>query len=97
MLIVGCGDLGRVLAGRARAAGGLPLRARPDGARPLAAWLQPRIGPRGLDFARARLAMKAAETVLHLRRAHPRRMKHMIPAHVWRLLEPYGVRREDGE
>jgi coenzyme F420 hydrogenase subunit beta len=81
----------------ARAAGGLPLRAMPDWARPLAAWLQPRIGPRGLEFARARLEMKAAETVLHLRRAHPRRMKHMIPAHVWRLLEPYGIRREDGE
>ena len=29
----------------------------------------PRIGPRGLEFARARVEMKAVETVLHLRRS----------------------------
>ena len=29
----------------------------------------PKVGPRGLEFARARLEMKAIETVLHLRRA----------------------------
>ena len=74
-----------------RAAGGLPLRAMPDWARPLAAWLQPRIGPRGLEFARARVEMKAIETVLHLRRAHPARLKNMVPAHVWRLVAPYGL------
>jgi coenzyme F420 hydrogenase subunit beta len=75
-----------------RAAGGLPLRAMPDWARPLAAWLQPRIGPRGLEFARARVEMKAIETVLHLRRAHPARMKNMVPDHVWRLVAPYGLK-----
>lgn len=80
-----------------RAAGGLPLRAMPDWARPIVAWLQPRIGPKGLEFARARVEMKAIETVLHLRAAHPRRMKHMIPDHVWRLVEPYGLRPEPGE
>ncbi len=32
----------------------------------------PRIGPKGLEFARARIEMKAAETVLHLARAEPR-------------------------
>jgi coenzyme F420 hydrogenase subunit beta len=38
--------------------------------------------------------MKAVETVLHLRRAHPARMKHMVPAHVWALVAPYGLRKE---
>ncbi|MEM6743088.1 MAG: Coenzyme F420 hydrogenase/dehydrogenase, beta subunit C-terminal domain [Pseudomonadota bacterium] len=81
----------------ARAAGGLPLRAMPDWVRPIVAWLQPRTGPRGLEFARARLEMKAVETILHLRSAHPRRMKAMIPDHVWRLAAPYGLRPEPGE
>jgi coenzyme F420 hydrogenase subunit beta len=57
----------------------------------------PRIGPRGLEFARARVEMKAVETILHLRRSAPRRMRHMVPDHVWRLVEPYGVKPEPGE
>jgi coenzyme F420 hydrogenase subunit beta len=69
----------------------------PDWARPIVAFLQPRIGPRGLEFARARVEMKAIETVLHLRHALPRRMKTMIPAHVWRLVAPYGLSPGDGE
>ncbi|MEM9428381.1 MAG: Coenzyme F420 hydrogenase/dehydrogenase, beta subunit C-terminal domain [Pseudomonadota bacterium] len=73
------------------AAGGLPLRRMPRWLRPIVSWAQPRFGPRGLEFARARLEMKAAETILHLRRAAPKRMKWMIPPHVWRLAEPYGV------
>jgi coenzyme F420 hydrogenase subunit beta len=73
------------------AAGGLPVRAMPDWVRPLVAWLMPRIGPRGLEFARARVEMKAAETVVHLRREHPRRVKNMVPAHVWDLVKPYGL------
>jgi len=81
----------------ARAAGGLPLRAMPNWLRPLMGWLMPRIGPRGLEFARTRVEMKAAETVLHLRRQLPRRMAHMIPAHVWALVEPYGLKPQDGE
>jgi len=85
------------IANTERAAGGLPLRSMPDWARPLAGWLMPKIGPRGLEFARARLEMKAAETVLHLRRAMPAKMKNMVPGHVWRLLEPYGIRPEPGE
>lgn len=85
------------IANTARAAGGLPLRAMPDWARPIAAFLQPRIGPRGVEFARTRLEMKAAETVLHLRRAEPARMKHMIPEHVWRLVAPYGLTPGPGE
>ena len=73
------------------AAGGLPLRRMPDWLRPVVSFLQPRIGPRGLEFARARIEMKAVETVLHLRRAFPARMKNMIPAHVWRIVAPYGL------
>lgn len=74
-----------------RAAGGLPLRRMPDWLRPVVGWLMPRIGPRGLEFARARVEMKAVETVIHLRREEPRRMKSMIPIHVWKLVEPYGL------
>lgn len=85
------------IANTERAAGGLPLRAMPDWVRPLVAWLMPKIGPRGLEFARARLEMKAAETVLHLRRHARARMKSMVPGHVWRLVEPYGLTPEDGE
>ncbi|MFN7223374.1 MAG: Coenzyme F420 hydrogenase/dehydrogenase, beta subunit C-terminal domain [Paracoccaceae bacterium] len=75
----------------ARAAGGMPLRRMPDWLRPLVSFLQPRIGPKGLEFARARVEMKAVETILHLRRAHPARMKNMIPDHVWRLASRYGL------
>ncbi len=74
-----------------RAAGGLPLRRMPNWLRPIVGWLMPKVGPRGLEFARARVEMKAAETVIHLRREQPRRMKTMIPIHVWKLVEPYGM------
>jgi coenzyme F420 hydrogenase subunit beta len=77
-----------------RAAGGLPLRGMPDWARPILGWLMPRVGPRGLEFARARVEMKAVETVLHLRRAYPKRLRNMVPDHVWDLVKPYGLNRE---
>lgn len=80
-----------------RAAGGLPVRSTPNWLRPLVAWLMPKIGPRGLEFARARLEMKAIESVLHLRRHQPRRMRHMIPPHVWELVKPYGLDAQPGE
>jgi coenzyme F420 hydrogenase subunit beta len=82
------------LANTLRAAGGMPLRRMPGWVRPIVSWLMPRIGPRGLEFARARVEMKAVETVVHLRREKPARMKHMIPEHVWRLVRPYGLDRE---
>ena len=85
------------LANTARAAGGLPLRRMPRWLRPLVSALQPRLGPRGLEFARARVEMKAVETVLHLRRAWPAAMKNMIPAHVWRLVAGYGLAPEPSE
>ncbi|MBK1657496.1 Coenzyme F420 hydrogenase/dehydrogenase, beta subunit C-terminal domain [Paracraurococcus ruber] len=85
------------LANTERAAGGLPLRRMPGWLRPVIGWLMPRVGPRGLEFARARVEMKAVETILHLRRAAPRRMKAMVPDHVWRLVAPYGLAPRDGE
>jgi coenzyme F420 hydrogenase subunit beta len=80
-----------------RAAGGLPLRTMPNWLRPIIGWLMPKIGPRGLEFARARVEMKAIETVLHLRRHMPRALRHMVPPHLWRLVEPYGLKPEQGE
>jgi len=85
------------LANTERAAGGLPLRRMPGFLRPLVGWLMPRIGPRGLEFARARVEMKAVETVLYLRHAAPRRLRSMVPAHVWRLVAPYGLQPRDDE
>ncbi len=79
------------LANTERAAGGLPLRRMPDWLRPLVSFLQPRIGPRGLEFARARVEMKAVETILHLRRSLPARVKNMVPAHVWDQVKDYGL------
>jgi coenzyme F420 hydrogenase subunit beta len=80
-----------------RAAGGLPLRRMPDWLRPIVGWLMPKVGPRGLEFARARVEMKAAETIIHLRREEPQRMKTMIPKHVWQLMEPYGMKPAGNE
>ncbi|MCR9125144.1 MAG: Coenzyme F420 hydrogenase/dehydrogenase, beta subunit C-terminal domain [Rhodobacteraceae bacterium] len=91
------GSVKGFIANTERAAGGLPLRRMPDWMRGIVGWLMPRIGPKGLEFARARLEMKAAETILHLRRHAPRRMKHMIPPHVWDLAAPYGLTPADDE
>jgi hypothetical protein len=35
--------------------------------------------------------MKAVESVLHLERAEPAKMRNMIPDHVWALVAPYGL------
>jgi coenzyme F420 hydrogenase subunit beta len=35
--------------------------------------------------------MKAIETILHLRRTHPARIKNMVPQHVWRVASKYGL------
>ena len=74
-----------------RAAGGLPLRKMPNWLRPIVGWLMPKIGPRGLEFARTRVEMKAIETVLHLRREQPAKIASMVPKHIWPLVEPYGI------
>lgn len=80
-----------------RAAGGLPLRRMPQWLRPIVGWLMPRVGPRGLEFARTRVEMKAAESVIHLRREKPARLKRMVPAHVWALVARYGLVPAAGE
>jgi coenzyme F420 hydrogenase subunit beta len=80
-----------------RAAGGLPLRKMPNWLRPIVGWLMPKVGPRGLEFARTRVEMKAIETVLHLRREQPARMSSMIPEHIWPLVEPYGITPTESE
>jgi coenzyme F420 hydrogenase subunit beta len=80
-----------------RAAGGLPLRKMPNWLRPIVGWLMPRVGPRGLEFARTRVEMKAIETVLHLRREQPAKMASMVPQHIWPLVEPYGIKPSEQE
>jgi coenzyme F420 hydrogenase subunit beta len=80
-----------------RAAGGLPLRKMPNWLRPIVGWLMPKIGPRGLEFARTRVEMKAIETVLHLRREQPARMSSMVPRHIWPLVESYGITPNEQE
>ncbi len=85
------------LANTERAAGGLPLRRMPAVLRTIVGWLMPKIGPRGLEFARARVEMKAVETVIHLRREYPRRLRNMVPQHVWDLVKPYGLQPEEKE
>jgi coenzyme F420 hydrogenase subunit beta len=80
-----------------RAAGGLPLRKMPNWLRPIVGWLMPKVGPRGLEFARTRVEMKAIETVLHLRREQPAKMASMVPNHIWPLVEPYGITPTESE
>jgi coenzyme F420 hydrogenase subunit beta len=48
-----------------------------------------------LEFARARVEMKAVESVLHLERAEPAKMRNMVPDHVWALVAPYGLKKPD--
>jgi len=80
-----------------RAAGGLPLRKMPNWLRPIVGWLMPKVGPRGLEFARTRVEMKAIEAVIHLRREQPAKMASMIPKHIWPLVEPYGIKPSESE
>ena len=63
--------------------------------RPIIGWLMPRLGPLVLDSARARFEMTAVESVLHLERAEPAKMRNMIPDHVWALVAPYGLKKPD--
>ena len=63
----------------------------------VAAWAQRRFGPKGLEFARTRVEMKAAEGILTLRHERPHRMKRMIPNFAWRLVAPYGLAPRTGE
>lgn len=80
-----------------RDARGLTPRALPVVVRPFLNRMMPRFAPRGVEFARARVEMKAIETVVHLRRACATRVKNMVPEHIWKLVAPYGVIRRDQE
>jgi len=73
------------------AAGGLPLQRMPNALRSIFAWVMPRFGPRGLEFAKARIEMKAIESVIHLRQVAPHKIKNMIPFHQWGLIKKYGL------
>lgn len=72
---------------------GLPLRRAPKWARPLIGWMQTHFGPKGLEFARARVEMKSAEGVITMQRERPHRMRRSIPDFVWQQVAPYGLRR----
>jgi coenzyme F420 hydrogenase subunit beta len=85
------------MANTERAAGGLPLRRMPKWLRPIIGKLMPIVGPKGLEFGRARVEMKAIETIIHLRRERPAMIKNMVPAHVWALVARYGLTPGDGE
>jgi len=80
-----------------RAVGGLPVRRAPRWLRPVIGWAMRWLGPKGLEFARARVEMKALEAIETLRRQRPRRLLRMVPDHVWRLAADYGVHPEDHE
>ncbi|MEL6873414.1 MAG: Coenzyme F420 hydrogenase/dehydrogenase, beta subunit C-terminal domain, partial [Pseudomonadota bacterium] len=85
------------MANTERAAGGLPLRRMPRWLRPIVGRIMPIVGPRGLEFARARVEMKAIETILHLRRHAPAKMRNMVPDHVWTAAARYGLSPENDE
>ncbi len=78
-----------------RATNGMPARRAPRWLRPLIAWLMPRVGPRGLEFARTRVEMKQLEGILALRAERPRRLRRMVPDFAWRTAARYGLTRED--
>lgn len=79
------------------AAGGLPLQRMPNFLRSIFAWVMPRFGPRGLEFAKARVEMKAIESVIHLRNTAPHKIKNMVPNHVWQVVRKYGLEPRNDE
>lgn len=85
------GPVRQFLAALGRSAGGLPLRRAPNWARPLIGWMMTRFGPRGLEFARTRVEMKAGEGIINLRLHRPRRVRRMVPAHAWQQVAAYGI------
>ena len=79
------------------AAGGLPLQRMPNFLRGIFAWVMPRFGPRGLEFAKARIEMKSIESIIHLRNIAPHKIKNMVPDHVWKLAKRYGLEPQHDE
>lgn len=83
------------LANLRRSVNGLPVRRAPQWLRPLIGWAMPRIGPRGLEFARARVEMKQLEGILQLRAHRPHRLRRMVPDFAWRTAQRYGLTMEE--
>ena len=77
-----------------RQVGGLPVRRAPRWLRPLIGWAMTRFGPKGLEFARCRVEMKAVEGILTLRRDRPHRLRRMVPPFAWQLAARYDVAPE---
>jgi coenzyme F420 hydrogenase subunit beta len=69
----------------------------PNFLRGIFAWVMPRFGPRGLEFAKARIEMKAIESIIHLRNTAPHKIKNMVPGHIWKLVQAYGLRVSSDE
>jgi coenzyme F420 hydrogenase subunit beta len=80
-----------------RSAGGLPLRRAPKLVRPLIGWAMRRFGPKGLEFARARVEMKHVEGIVSLRHNRPKRMRRMVPDFAWKTAAAYGFSPRPGE
>lgn len=74
-----------------RRAQGLAVRRAPKLLRPVIHRLQRSFGPRGLEFARARIEMKLLEGIDALRKEAPRRVRTLVPRYAWGLVAPYGV------
>lgn len=81
----------------ARSAGGLPGRRAPGWLRPIVGWAMRRFGPKGLEFARARVEMKSIEGIETLRRSRPHRVARAVPPAAWAAAERYGVVPTDAE
>lgn len=79
------------LGGLLRIADGLPARRAPKWLKPVIAWAMPRFGPKGLEFARARVEMKHLEGIVTLRRHRPRRLARMVPPFAWQTAARYGL------
>jgi coenzyme F420 hydrogenase subunit beta len=74
-----------------RRASGLPVRRAPRMLRPLIHRMQRSFGPRGLEFARARIEMRILEGIDALRRERPRRVRNLVPRFAWAIAAPYGL------
>lgn len=79
------------------AAGGLPVQRMPNLLRGIFAWVMPRFGPRGLEFAKARIEMKAIESIIHLRNTAPHKIKNMVPDYLWSLAKKYDLEPQGNE
>ncbi len=78
-------------------AGGMPVRRPPQWIKPLIGWAQSTFGPKGLEFARTRIEMKAAEGIINLRAERPRRVRRLVPDFAWAVVARYGLTPQAAE